>query len=102
MSQNKTQAGKHKQAKPQLPKKGSYEVPEGEENSIHVLLETERFVKGTKVSEPFVQKFGKNEWRSVKNQLQGQGYTVEVLFAPEGVDTDLAGSEVETKDSEVE
>lgn len=75
-------------ANPELAKgrvSGGYEVPEGEEGSVHVELEQVRFdaLTGEKASRPMVQKYTPRAWAVAKKLLANQGYThIKVLHEP--------------------
>lgn len=68
-----------------------YEVPEGEENVVHVELEKTHIGRDFKKSSyPYVCKVNTNQWPSFKANLIKSGFNhVRVLFAPEGVNTEI-------------
>lgn len=63
----------------------NYNVPQGEEMTVHVKIEVKQFdpKTGARISTPRIQKFGMKEWQSViQSSLRKQGYTVEILHDP--------------------
>lgn len=65
--------------------KENYIVPQNEQGVYHCKIEIIKFNEdnGKKLSKPRIQKFGKKAFDGiVKQQLELQGYTVEVLHDP--------------------
>lgn len=70
----------------------AYEVPKGEEGSVHAEIEQVQFdaATGRKKSVPTVQKFDPRAWDNFRRNAVKLGYThIRVLHAPEGVDTEV-------------
>jgi len=67
----------------------SYDVPEGEEKHVHVLIETPTYNNQrppTKDSRPRIQKLDEKAWLNFARYHQAQGYTIHaVLHLPKGV-----------------
>lgn len=63
----------------------NYKVPAGEEHLYHVKIEVKKFNpdSGARMSRPRIQIFGAKEYETtVKNDLDRQGYTLDVLHNP--------------------
>lgn len=62
----------------------NYIVPENEKHLFHVKIEQKAFNQntGARLSKPRVQKFGAKMFRRCLNDLQRQGYSVEMLYNP--------------------
>ena len=77
-----------------------YQVPKGEENMYHCVIEQKQFdaSTGQRLSRPVVQKFGKKLFETFgMHQLKQQGYTIIILHNPndehvEAVDVIPTGS----------
>lgn len=70
----------------------SYAVPKGEEGAVHAEIEQVQFdaSTGRKKSVPTIQKFDPRAWDNFRRNAVKLGYThVQVLHAPEGVDTEV-------------
>jgi len=65
--------------------KAGYEVPKGEENTVHAEIELLNYTRdGQKMSTPFVQKYNPRAWENFLRHRHG--YTInKVLHAPDGV-----------------
>ena len=62
-----------------------YQVPKGEENMYHCVIEQKQFdaSTGQRLSRPVVQKFGKKFFETFgMHQLKQQGYTITILHNP--------------------
>lgn len=62
-----------------------YQVPRGEEDFVHVRIKKmDGFdpVTGEPRSKAYIQKYGKREWKSIKEATSEIGYSVEVLHQP--------------------
>ena len=62
-----------------------YQVPMGEEDLVHVMItKGQRFDPNTgkEIIKPYLQKFGKREWNSLKEQMYKLGYKIELLYEP--------------------
>lgn len=79
---------KPEEAKPEEAKPievNGYQVPRGEEDFVHVRIKKmDGFdpVTGEPRSKPYIQKYGKREWKSIKEATSEIGYSVEVLHQP--------------------
>ena len=65
-----------------------YQVPKGEENMYHCVIEQKQFdaSTGQRLSRPVVQKFGKKFFETFgMHQLKQQGYTITILHNPNDV-----------------
>ena len=65
--------------------KETYNVPKGEEQSYHCVIEVKQFDprSGKRLSVPRLQKFGKKMYeRKVRDYLLKQGYDIRVLHDP--------------------
>lgn len=62
----------------------NYIVPENEKHLFHVKIEQKAFspTDGKRLSKPRVQKFGVKMFRRCLDDIQRQGYTVEMLYNP--------------------
>ena len=79
-----------------------YQVPKGEENMYHCVIEQKQFdaSTGQRLSRPVVQKFGKKFFETFgMHQLKQQGYTITILHNPndEKVEDEPAKEEAEPK-----
>lgn len=72
-----------------------YSVKESEKGFIHVELENTIFRNGEKTSTPMVQLYEPNAWHSyVRKNILSSGYShVRILYAPDGVNTELVSIE---------
>lgn len=62
-----------------------YQVPKGEENMYHCVIEQKQFdaSTGQRLSRPVIQKFGKKFFETFgMHQLKQQGYTITILHNP--------------------
>lgn len=62
-----------------------YQVPKGEENMYHCVIEQKQFdaSTGQRLSRPVVQKFGKKFFETFgMHQLKQQGYAITILHNP--------------------
>lgn len=62
----------------------NYIVPQGEENTYHVLQDIPRFDQrtGKKLSIARIQKYGAKEFREISRILRQQGYELTILYDP--------------------
>lgn len=62
----------------------NYIVPEGEENTYHVIQEVTTFDQrtGKRLSRPRIQKYGAKEFPAIQRILKQQGYVITVLYDP--------------------
>lgn len=62
----------------------NYIVPENEKHLFHVKIEQKAFnpTSGKRLSKPRVQKFGVKMFKRCLDDIQRQGYTVEMLYNP--------------------
>lgn len=62
----------------------NYLVPDGEENTYHVIQEIKTFDQrtGKRLSKPRVQKYGAKEFPAIQRILKQQGYEITVLYDP--------------------
>ena len=62
----------------------NYIVPEGEENTYHVIQEIPSYHQrtGKRLSKPRVQKYGAKEFKAIERILKQQGYEITVLYDP--------------------
>lgn len=62
----------------------NYIVPQGEENTYHVIQDMVRYDQrtGKKLSIARVQKYGAKEFRDINRILRQQGYEITVLYDP--------------------
>lgn len=84
-----------------------YQVPKGEENMYHCVIEQKQFdaSTGQRLSRPVVQKFGKKFFETFgMHQLKQQGYTITILHNPndEKVEAEPAKVEAEPAKEEAE
>lgn len=86
----------------------NYEVPKGEEHLVHYKAERVLFSSNglTRVSHPDLIKTSTKMFDEVKRNLELQGYTIEILFHPEGKYTNVTlpkdtGEELREKDEEI-
>lgn len=69
----------------EVPSLNGYKVPIGEEDLVHVMITRgQRFDPNTgkEIIKPYLQKFGKREWNSLKEQMYKLGYKIELLYEP--------------------
>jgi len=62
-----------------------YLVPKGEEDFVHArITKGQRFDPNTgkELSTPYIQKFGKREWKDIEVSVAKLGYKVEILHLP--------------------
>lgn len=84
----KVEEAKPVEAKPEEAKPievNGYQVPRGEEDFVHVRIKKmDGFdpVTGEPRSKAYIQKYGKREWKSIKEATSEIGYSVEVLHQP--------------------
>jgi hypothetical protein len=74
-----------------------YQVPEGEENVFHAIIERKQFdaATGTRQSIPRLQKFEFKSFKEVLKNLKLQGFTVDIVYNP----TDFVKEEIAHKAS---
>lgn len=77
----------------------NYIVPEGEENTYHVIQEITTFNQrtGKRMSKPRVQKYGAKEYPAIARILKQQGYDITVLYDPTKYLAAQAEAEAERK-----
>ncbi len=87
----------------------NYEVPKGEEQLVHYKIEKVLFSADgrTRLSHPDLIKTTDKMFDDVKRNLELQGYTVEILFHPQGKYTNVTlpkdvSVELAEKDAEIE
>lgn len=71
----------------QAPAKEVYQVPEGEENSVHAEIEVPAFdsTTGERLSKPYIQKFNIRAWSQFLQYHKNHGLNInKVLHLPEG------------------
>lgn len=63
----------------------NYIVPANEKHLYHCVIEIRKFNEstGARLSKPRIQKFGKKAFDLVYPKLKEQGYTVDILYAPQ-------------------
>ena len=73
-----------------LPKR-THVVPNSELEHAHVFIEQIRFDpnSGTRTSAGFVQKFDRQAWENARQYLPTQGWTMGVVYMPEGWPTEV-------------
>lgn len=66
--------------------RATYELPKGEELYVHYTIERVTYnpLNGQKMSRQEVVKTSPKMFESVKRNLELQGYTINILFHPEG------------------
>lgn len=87
----------------------NYEVPKGEEQLVHYKIEKVVFLADgrTRISHPDLIKTPDRMFDDVKRNLELQGYTIEILFHPQGKYTNVTlpkdtAAELAEKDAEIE
>lgn len=89
-------------------KRSNYQVPKGQERTVHYTIEKVAYNNsGVKVSKPQLIKTGVKAFDGVMRDLELQGYTINILYHPEGkynnepeVRADLK-TEIAEKDAEI-
>lgn len=86
----------------------NYNVPKGEEQLVHYKIEKVRFSNDgrVRISHPDLIKTSDKMFDMVKRNLELQGYTLEILYHPEGKYTDVripkdTASELIEKEDEI-
>lgn len=86
----------------------NYEVPKGEEQLVHYKIEKVLFSADgrTRLSHPDLIKTTDKMFDEVKRNLELQGYTVEILYHPQGKYTNVVlpkdtATEIAEKDAEI-
>ena len=77
----------------------NYIVPQGEENTYHVLQDIPRFDQrtGKKLSIARIQKYGAKEFKEISRILRQQGYELTILYDPTSYLAKKAEEEEERK-----
>lgn len=87
--------------------RATYVVPKGQERIVHYTAEKPMFKNGVRVSTPQLIKSGLKTFELVKRDLELQGYTINILFHPEGkynqepVEVENLNQVVAEKDEEI-
>lgn len=76
-----------------------YEVPVNEQDHVHVELEQVQLNSSfEKTSKPFIQKFDVRAWDNVRKNVIKLGFNhCKVLYAPEGVKTEIGDPKKDEK-----
>lgn len=64
--------------------RATYVVPKGQERVVHYTAEVPTYKNGVKVSKPQLIKTGVKTFEIVKDDLEKQGYVINILHHPEG------------------